>query len=278
VVDINLHQPGHIDVVIPFPTEWNELELPELHSISKAMLGSYDIPSAMRGAILKEMIAYRWKISGQPMVSEWQNKLDAENIVVDGYPLIDFLFTENSLTRQPYPKLKLPFSIRHSPFTTLHGPEEEFNSITCGEYEDTEIFYHQFRQQPSGEPLAHIASILWRKKGVPYISYDYKSGKYRSYDSEKIFPLFMKLPPWILYTIFIWYTGCREMLPKIFRNVCDGGEENAQPDMLAFTKCIHSGAGEKNGSRNQIRMMLLKEFFLDMDLEAKKVKELNQKK
>ena len=54
------------------------------------------------------------------------------------------------------------------------------------------------------------------------------------------------------------------------------GEGTEEPDPMVFTKCIHAGAGPKNGTRDQVRMLNLKEYFFDMELEAIKAKELKK--
>ena len=50
----------------------------------------------------------------------------------------------------------------------------------------------------------------------------------------------------------------------------------ARPDIMAFTNCIHAGAGPKNGTRQQIRLLKLSEFMYDMEQEAKKIIEKPQ--
>lgn len=197
-------------------------------------------------------------------------QLDAEDTVINGLPAIEFIYKENNLTKQPYPTLKLKF-------VTLYGPADDFNSITCGEFEDAEFFFNKFVQDPTAGYLAHLAAVLyrpktlWKRKIKKYITINKVTGTAENYDVEKMVPHFAKLEPWVLYTIFLWYAGCRNQLPKIFKN-CFGPskqetEENREPDFLIFTKCIHASAGPKNGTRNQIRCTLLKEFFLEIELQ-----------
>lgn len=259
---INLHQPGVLNSNIDFPTEWNDLLPEDLHAISKAMLGTLAEPNQIKGFIISYMLQRRCKASIE--------RLNAEDVVLHGFPLLDFLFQENNLTKQPYPTL----TIHYSPFTRLYGPQDDFNNLTCAEYEDAEIFFHQFREEPGHEPLAHLAAILWRPKRNRYFRYNPRKGKYTGYDAERMVKRFLTLPPWQLYTIFTWYTGCRNQLPKIFPNAFGGEGDGEELDPLAFTKCIHAGAGPKNGSRDQIRCMLLKEYLMDMELEAIKVNEI----
>lgn len=238
------------------------------------MLSAFSNPTAIRAAILTGIINIRSRINKVKLPKKLLQQLDAEDAVINGYPLLDFLFDQNNLTEQPFPKITLPLFKWHGPVTTI-GPKSDFDNITCGEYEDAEIFFLKFKQDPTPESLAHLAAILWRPAGRSYISF--LNNKRIEYNADKMVPRFMKLPPWQLYTIFCWYAGCRAMLPKIFPLSFKGGGSSAAPDYMAFTKCIHAGAGTKNGSRDQIRMMPLKEFFFDMELEIKKAEEENRK-
>ena len=267
MIEINLYQPGKVNTTILFPTEWNELLLAELNIISQSILLNFKEPGAAKALVFLKILQNRCKLKNIG------KRIDAEDATINGLPLIDFIYDKNNLTRQPYPILKISKFLP----TKFIGPEDDFNGLTCGEFEDTEFFYTQFKQEPSETPLAHLASILYRPKNTKYCRSHPIKG-FIQYDAEKEVPRFMKLAPWQLYTIFLWYAGCREKLPLDFPNAFGGGssDNNAEPDFLSFTKCIHAGAGPKNGSRNDIRQMSLKEFLTEMELETIKAKELQQ--
>lgn len=264
MTEVKLYQPGKVDLTLQFPTTWNELDIAELQIVCSSLLSSFSNPTSVRGAILTAILANRANKQGVKLPGNFINRLDAEDVFLNGYQLCDFIFTDNTLTQQPFPVLK-----------GFYGPASNFDNITCGEYEDAEIFFYQFRENPSNEPLARMAAILWRPKDELYISIS--NGRKIEYNAEKTVSLFLKEDPWKLYAIYCWYTGCRNTLPKLFPNAFGGGSSSSQPDFLSFTKCIHAGAGPKNGSRDEIRMTTLKEFFFDIDLESKKAEELNQK-
>jgi hypothetical protein len=267
VIEINLYQPGKVNTTILFPTEWNELLLAELNIISQTILQNFKLPGAAKALVFLKILQNRCRLKNIG------KRIDAEDATINGLPLIDFIYDKNNLTKQPYPVLKISKFLP----TKFIGPEEDFNTLTCGEFEDAEIFYTQFKQEPSEKPLAHLASILYRPKNTKYCRSHPVKG-FVQYNAEKEVPRFMKLAPWQLYTIFLWYAGCREQLPLYFPNAFGGGssDSNTEPDFLSFTKCIHAGAGPKNGSRNDIRQMLLKEFLMEMELETIKAKELQQ--
>lgn len=273
---ISLYQAGQVNASLPFATEWNELLLEELHLVSKSFLSDSGHVQAGKAALFCDLLSFRNKYHKAGIPENFARKLDPEDAAINGLSLMDFIYTDNDLTKQPYPKLTL--RTHNFLYSNLVGPQDDFQNITCGEFEDAEIFFYQFREDPGPESLAHLASILWRPKNASYMTFLPDKNKYRQYDSEKMFPYFMRLHPWILYTFFAWYCGCRNQLPKLFPTAFEGdGTKTDEPDFVAFTKCIHSGAGEKNGSRDDIRMTLLKEFFFEMELEAQKAKELKRK-
>jgi hypothetical protein len=274
VVAINLYQPNKVNTSINFPTEWNELLLQELHSIAQSILLNFKMPSAAQAMVFLSLFKHRCKQQGLP--ADYLKKLDAEDCAINGMPLTEFIYTANNLTRQPYPIL--PLAINNCPLVPkkeMTGPEDDFNNITCGEFEDAEIFYHQFKAEPKPEALAHLASILYRVSGDKYLQFNAADGTYTHYNADKLYPKFLKLQPWVLFTIYLWYVGCKEQLPKLFPNVfSSAGSSDAEPDMMVFTKCIHAAAGAKNGSRSQVRLTLLKELLYEIELETIKAKEL----
>lgn len=260
---MNLSQPGVIDKTIPFPSEWNDLTLRQLHLVSNFIMSEFRDKGQARAALFLSLLQ---SVCGKK-VKNIVNRLDPEDAVINGLPATEFIIKENNLTRQPYPTLELPFSWK-SLTQTVYGPADDFNDITCGEFEDAEIFFNQFKIEPGAESLANLAAVLYRAKGVKYLRRHRWNGTWISYQSEKLLPRFKKLTALQLYTIYLWYCGCREQLPKYFPECFDGAPAaNEEPDMMVFTNCIHHAAGAKNGSRNDIRMTPLKEFFQELKLQ-----------
>lgn len=289
MVTVELFQPGKVNMQLQLPSTWNELLLLELHLIAKSLLSPDE--TNLRAQLLDGFLKIRSKEQKTKLPKKLMGRINEEDAVINGFPMFDFIFDENTLTEQPYNRIKLNRLMG----CTVYGPQSAFDNITCGEYEDAQIFYIQFKQDHNPEHLARLMSILWRpaftlplrgsRRGlrVPYMTLDKKTGKYKAYDSDKLMKRFLQLPAWQLYTAFTWYTGCLNHLTSVFYEIYDkapssspppaGGESEAA-DLLAFTKCIHAGAGPKNGTRDQIRVMLLKEFLMDVQLETIKAKEL----
>lgn len=267
MVTIELNKPGKLQQAVNFPTGWDDLTTPQLEAVAKNILEEYPSQHEAKAALFGELLNLA---AGKKIA----HLLSAEDAVINGYPLIDFLFTSNQLTKQPYPLLKVPNRMVPCKPLKMQGPASDFENITCGEFEDCEIFYTQFKQEPDPAYLVSLAAALYRPAGVPYMAYKAANDTYSHYDAERMHPHFKKLKPWQLYSIFLWYSGCREQLPGIFPYCFGGGASSStEADYLVFTRCIHAGAGPKNGSRNQIRCMPLKEFFFDVNSENEKAEE-----
>lgn len=288
MVSIQLFQPGKYNVQMQFPSSWNELLLQELHAVAKVLLTTEVIPE--RAMLLDTFFKIRSKEQKVKLPPKLMGRLSDEDAVINGYPLFNFIFDQNDLTEQPYNRIKLPGFMP----CTVYGPQSAFDDITCGEYEDAHIFYLQFKTEPLPEHLARMMAILWRPKHSPftthhsrkpYLTVNHNTNTFTAYNPEQLFTRFLKLPLWVLFTAFTWYDGCQNELQKIFHEVYTINKTNQQPetsdqepDLLAFTRCIHAGAGPKNGTRDQIRNIKLKEFLFDVQEEIIKSNELTDAK
>lgn len=265
MVQLTLYQSGKLDVQLDFPSEWNDLRPEEVIFVAKILLAQREETiDETRPELFKFFVENRAK---KELPKDWFFFLDFEQVVISIFPNLNFIYDKNDLTTLPEPK---KIKLRN------YYPVD-FVDLTCGEFEDCEVQANQFAEAPSGELLAKLAAILFRPKMIngkieDYMKFNYRKDAYHIYQYEKKAKLFLTLPPEELYAIFIWYSGCRSFLPQQFPDVYNGGG-SAEPDMLAFTKCIHSGAGVKNGSREKIRVTKLYEYMFEMNEEARKAAE-----
>ncbi len=260
MVSVNLYQAGAFNVTIEFPSTWQELHTSEVMEFCKQQLTNQSLGKA---ALLIFFLKYRAKLQKVKLPSNWVMQIDSEGFAINGLTLLDFLYTDNELINQPQPII----TFQRWFFTRkYYGPDDGFSTITCGEFEDAEIYFNQFIKVPNPIALANLAAILWRTKNQ----------KHTQENARKWALSFSTLQPWQLFAVYLWYVGCRSQLPKMFPTIheSNGKEKSSELDILAFTKCIHAGAGVKNGTRQQIRQMLLLEFFFDMEQEAIKAKEM----
>ncbi|MES2457201.1 MAG: hypothetical protein V4594_16725 [Bacteroidota bacterium] len=272
MISINLYQAGIIDERIDFAETWNELDLTELHAISRVMLSDLQEEVTQKSIILLELIKHRAAKKKIPV--EVIQRIDPEDLTISGLPLVDFIYASNGLTRQPYTTIKVPadISFMNRRFGMI-GPKDDFQNLTCGEYEAAEIIFLQFKESNDASLLASLAAVLYRKDAKEFISYNYRKSTYVTYDHEAYTKYFARLDHHVLFTIFLWYNGCRSMLPVFFPTLHEGSDAGTK-DLMVFTKCIHAAAGPKNGTRDQVRRSGLLPLFFEMEQEAKKAKEL----
>lgn len=271
MITINLFKTDEFDFNLEIPSTWNELEPAEILFIARSFLESGQ-PLELKAQLLVFLIESRAALQKVKLPKKWKTQIDPEQFFLNGSALLSFIFDGNDLTHCPEQEIELT-GVRGK-YKVL-APEEGFAGLTCGEMEDADAYYTLFILEKKVEHLAMLAAILWRLKGIPYQMI--VDSKFTTYPAQKWVPMFEKLEPHRLYAIYIWYTGCKSQLPKMFpvlHEPSDDAKQSGSPDPLSFTKCIHAGAGAKNGTREHIRLMPAREFLFDMELEAVKAKEL----
>jgi len=268
----------------PFPSTWDELTLPELEAVAALLITEDKDTFEEKIKLFIFILNGRIAANKLTMPRSYVSKLMDEEVAIATLDALQFIFEKNERTINPYKTLKLPGIVGAR--RVFHGPSNDFNDITCAELEDANHLVSQFAKTQKLETLASLASIFWRlpiNKNIlqrrqhrfPYE--DVKSEYYASH--------FMRLPAHVLMSCYIYIVGCMNQLPKYFPGIYGSGDGKAKSDQSAFTKCIHAGAGVKNGTRDNIRKMLAKEFLYDMQQEydqakaqEKEMKKANSKK
>ncbi|MBK8146295.1 MAG: hypothetical protein IPK62_15570 [Bacteroidetes bacterium] len=241
MTEITLYKNKAAVDTVQFPTDWSELSAKELSFIAEAIYAGK----------LKEADLFLCIIMNRSRKKNLIPLLDLEQCAIDGIPLVKFITEEIMLTKNPMPEVKDYF-----------GPADNFEDLTCGEFEDAEACFFSLKEMKEEKYLNSLMATLWRKKvngkRIPYIDYDVKPHM----------SVFEKINFKNKIIVFLWYIGCRENIAKLFPLIFSGeGPESDTPPALAFTNCIHMGAGVKNGTRDNIRKMLLKEFLYDIQLQ-----------
>lgn len=272
MINITLYHPKSIYSIIPFPQNWNELLPDEIELIAFLMLSDFQNSVKMKVVIFNAFIKIRAEHHNIKLPPSLLESMDYDEVVTQLFPAMDWIFNSNTLSSQPYKSLNFQLIFHTDRFI---GPQDDFNNMTVGEYEDAETYFFEFVENNSIASLAAMAAILFRPKNKPYLSIN--NGQLVTYNHEEYLPFFIKLKKEKLFSIFLWFTGCRNMMATYFPILfSDETNKSTKPDRLSFTKCIHAGAGAKNGTRQQIRMLPIKEFFFELNEEAKQVKEYNK--
>lgn len=267
---VTLTQPGKKSLNISIPASWNELSLHELRRVALHQLMPYPkgAEELRKPAIMLDIFKYRMlkafkrQILAKKRAAALIEKMDAEDFGMAQADLLKWMWQENQLTRLPMATIKVPGIAQ-----PCKVPAADFNDLLVGEFEDAEIFFALFNSNKNHDHLMQLAATLLKPERV----YN------KHYSADKMLPHFNRMPADLLFIVYLWYAACRSLLPKLFPLVYGGGaggESVTAPDLTAFTKCIHAGAGPENGTREQIRALPIKEFLFDMQLKAKAAKDL----
>lgn len=268
MITIELYKPKSVDISIGFPDHWNECTLPELEAIAECIF----LAKYTRQQLLMQLLRLRLKETypnyRMGHIEYLLAMVSVDDLALNYTQLTQFIFDKIELTRQPLPTLG-----------KLLGPAETFTDMCWGEYEDAEALFlpliemldvcKKSKNLPNFVLLNHKAiaewvSLLWRAAGangkrIPYHEFD-----------KPLQPTVMANNNHLLVCM-LWYMGCKAKLPTMFPMVYSTAEGDiGAPDPMATTKLTHHGAGPKNGSRADIRKMLMFEFLYDLQLEAEK--------
>ncbi len=252
---------GGKDYAIPLPSEWNELKMEELYIISECILQNKPIQ-----LLTLQLIEYRRNLHKINIGAQWYRRVPPQLLSRELLPWAEHLLKENNLTVQP-------ISIRKGHY----APESDFNDLTCGEYEECTALVRQYNADSNKEHLRKIFSVLYRKKNEQNKRIALSASKVPDLKSS----FFRRLPLPILHIVYLWYVGCLNSLHRTFAELYEGGEseedEEGTADLMSFTKLIHAGAGERNGTREQIRAMPIKEYLFDCLLMKQETDRIRQK-
>jgi hypothetical protein len=267
MIAVRLYKPNEVDVLFDFPEAWNDCSITQLETIADCILLQKISRQQLLMQLFRQCLKLQYPKYKIGKIEYILALIDIEDLAMHYMQLTNFIFDSIELTKQPYPMLN-----------ELGAPKSAFEDITCAEYEDTEALFFKLTQQLKaysiGRRCPHFASenaklleqflaVLWRpfvnNSRVPYVNYTSNYATVIGTESQRL-------------VCMLWYMGCKAQLPKMFPMVFtqDPAASDAEPDAMATTKLIHHGAGPKNGTRADIRNMLLFEFLFDLQLEAEK--------
>ena len=274
MVTIELYYTKTQTHAIEFPTQWSELAQDEVkliaHSLYDEAITKYDIFIAL--------IKNRLLALGVPphKINTWLRNINREQMAQEIDNMLAFIKEDIDLTTNQYPTISIPKNTKTDAML-LHGPQNNFQNLTCGEYEDAEAYFLTYNQTQDPTDLLKLVASLYR---LPSEKPNHHSNDWKNYNPTTAYTRFENTDPTTIFSTLLFFIGCRSRLPFTFPLVFLPAEnhptespespENHEIDPMAFTRLVHHGAGLKNGTRDNIRKMLLTEFLFDCQLEAEK--------
>ena len=102
MISINIYRPPSLNVDINIPTCWNDLEKCELQFIAKTLLDrTPETDNETKPRIFKFILENRCKKDKIKLPKNFLLLLDIEEVVIQVFPLLSFIFETNDLTNLP---------------------------------------------------------------------------------------------------------------------------------------------------------------------------------
>lgn len=235
MIPITFFKVNALNKTIQFPTEWDELCFEELAIIGNAYFYNKFTPVEVFIEILQLRLA---KEIGIKEAKEIIAFISIEDVALEYIELLDFIKKEILLTKNT---INIENAI---------SPADDFNDITVGLFEECDILFNQFVAGDATKLNEFFIELFQCKKEMPGIATNDQ-----------------------MIVAALYFIGCKNQLPNLFPLVFPQDEEDKkvnQYNPMALTKLIHELAGPKNGTREQVRKTLLKEFLFECQLEAEK--------
>lgn len=227
---ITLYHPSLAPVEIQYPSSWDELSAIDMVIVAESYFEQKYTPVE----VCIKLIEYRLTAEQARL---YIPMLSLEDVSMEYSPLTEFL--RGDITRT------IPITI-----STGYCPQPDFDDTTAGIFEEADVHLSTWLQHSDPDQLIQFFKT-WYKLEYP-----------------------SPVNPSTLKAIALCFIGCKNNLkryfPLVFNAPAEGEANSSAPDALALTRLIHHAAGPKNGTREQIRKTLIKEFLFDCQLEAEK--------
>jgi hypothetical protein len=268
----------HTGKTYQMPNAWNELTPLQLIAIAPVILSTVR-PEDATPYIINSLLGWNRDIKKvirrtkdvSVLFTDIRNKL---------YPLVDWIFKSNNLTKNILPVINIPAGFKYLSADKLYGPADSFNNLTIGEFDDAEYWfdlYHTGGMQDM-HALDMMIAILYR---APMPKYKPEMGDirqpYNIHLNELRAAQLAKVSVGIKKAILLWYMGCRseivESYPFLFKKSDKGGAAG----LKGWTPIIYDLAGGKFGTLNETANTPLKTILYELQLSDIKLAEMKAK-
>lgn len=238
------------------PGIWNELTPEQLLANAENILLYSTLETPADKYFLKTKIAFtlcglRFEEATDFLVNEIQHKL---------LPGIEWLFLDNQLTLQLFPKVRIRKGFL---LHLLCGPSSNFNNLTFEEFDDAEFFFARLttgEAQEQMKALNMLCAILYRQPG------DQTKGDtripYSPHDNQTRETWFAACDIRIKLCIMLWYIGCRTQLTTDFAPLFES--KTNKGGATTWTEIAHSIAGPVLGDIDKVFQRNVRQIFVEM--------------
>ncbi|MEP7319555.1 MAG: hypothetical protein ABI921_12465 [Panacibacter sp.] len=229
------------------PENFNELTGDQVVRIAKLLRQEND-NAAHELQLLHELLDIN-------MFSFFRIPLDAKAAMLT---LIDWVFGDNTLTKQLLPEYKGFF-----------GPKSEFDNLTLGEFHCSETYYHGMAAGDQAA-LNNLVAVLYR---VPAENYDIEkdsAGDIRiTFNTNELAFYAKKIASWpieVKTAIVMWYDGCRQNLVQLYDEVfsAPGAPDHTQEETGMYSM-IRNLSGDKFGKIKEVESVYVHNAFFEIE-------------
>lgn len=229
MITVNIHTNNAIRSA-EMPEQWNELSDLQVMRIAAALFEDLD-EWALNMKLVRILLDYRYKELMQT---------DAEAMVEQLFPLVEWVKTECNLTEQKMPVVRRWFGLRN-----YYGPSSALLNLRFCEWDAAERALYEFHQDKSAASLYKFVAVLYRpKRRTAYLPTDDISDKREPYNyskTEGIAKSLQKIMPLRqAYGILLWYKGCRQHIQQLYPSIFAGSGEATDEQQPFFFPLMRS--------------------------------------
>lgn len=221
------------NINMPVASAWNELTESQLKKVALLIHST-----GYRADIMLKLV-YTILFSTQKRFARWifAHKITSEQVVLTLYPLIDFVFQENTLTKCIIEKMRY----RIWPY---YGPGDGLKNISLFEFSVADTFFLRYKNENKVEHLDKMIASLYRPRSFVSFIKPVQDKRIR-FNSEALnFRMAKGLTLETKLAILTFFEGCRNTIinhyPEVFKST------GKQSD-LGYSELLLEMAGDKFG-------------------------------
>ena len=264
---------------LSMPTDWSQLTRKQILFVCRLFLAKLDFEEFRLRAFLRltGVKALPKKIIKNRM-TYWLFKIGKDKFTLDRQELTwflksaDFLTHDSRLTANHFPLFRLPWQC-------FYGPSAKCYNLTYLEFLHAEKCLYAFQKTDRSNHLNELCAVLYRpgKKNYHPMRPDH-DGDRREKFNDFIYPKrawrFKLLKIRKRFAVYLFYTGCRNVLIESFPNLFNSGSVSSEPvnpvkSLKSIIYDLNQGDPTKNDRLYNMQVWEAFEFLDEMIIRTK---------
>ena len=251
------------DIHRSLPSCWNELTAKQLLFVSEMFSKDLTVVD-FKVASLFDFLSIKLKVF---------KRINAE----DAFYLcktLDFILQEVTLTRNLIPVIKRRLS-------KFYGPGDGLLNCTFGEFTQAHTRFEQYVETQSLSALDELVAILYRPRKFGWVIRKHfmdcldQRIRFKERTFKRRIRKMGKVDKLIKYSVFLFFSGCLNSLPKQFPNVYRKKEDSVSSSMNGWISLIISLANSKTDNQSIDLVVNSNLYNVFLGLEYKSIEYFN---